>query len=68
MTLLIDDELPKLNGINILEKIKLLDKKSKKIVLLEKDKLTIAKHYIEDGFDNFIDKTKLIEELKQKID
>ncbi len=66
--ILIDDELPKLNGINVLEKIKLLDKKSKKIVLLEKDKLTIAKHYIEDGFDNFIDKTKLIEELKQKID
>ena len=34
--------------------------------MLEEDKLFIAKHYLKDGFYNYIDKTNLIEELKNK--
>lgn len=65
--ILIDDEMPLMNGINVLEKLKELKNKSKMIVLLGKDKLFIADHYVEDGFDDFIDKTKLFDEIKEKF-
>ncbi len=65
--ILIDDEMPLMNGINVLEELVKLKNKSKKIVLLEKDKLFIAEHYVKDGFDNYIDKTNLKEELDKKI-
>ncbi len=65
--ILIDDEMPLMNGINVLQEMNKLKDKSKKIVLLGRDKLFIAKHYIEDGFDDFIDKEKLIKEIEEKI-
>ena len=65
--ILIDDEMPLMNGINVLDELVKLKNKSKKIVLLEKDKLFIAHHYVEDGFNNYIDKTNLVKELDEKI-
>ena len=65
--ILIDDEMSLMSGISVLEELKKLKNRSKKIVMLEKDKLFIAKHYVQDGFDDFIDKTKLVEEIKKKF-
>ncbi len=65
--ILIDDEMSLMNGINVLYELNNLKNKSKKIVLLGKDKLSIAKHYLKDGFDNFIDKENLNQELEEKI-
>lgn len=65
--ILIDDEMPLMNGINVLDELVKLKNKSKKIVLLEKDKLFIAHHYVKDGFNNYIDKTHLVKELDEKI-
>lgn len=65
--ILINDEMSIMNGIEIVEKLNELHNKSKKIVLLNKDKLFIADHYLEDGFDDFIDKTNLLEELNNKL-
>ena len=56
-----------MNGIEIVDKLNALNNQSKKIVLLNKDKLFIADHYLEDGFDDFIDKTNLLEELNNKL-
>ena len=65
--ILINDEMSIMNGIEIVEKLNELNNKSKKIVLLNEDKLFIADHYLEDGFDDFIDKTNLLEELNNKL-
>ena len=65
--ILIDDEMPLMHGINVVKEINKLKNKSKEIVLLNKDKLFIAKHYLEDGFDDYIDKSDLIEEIKKKL-
>lgn len=65
--ILIDDEMPLMNGINVVQEINKLKNKGKEIVLLNKDKLFIAKHYLKDGFDDYIDKTNLIEEINKKL-
>jgi len=65
--ILIDDEMPLMNGINVVQEINKIKNKSKEIVLLNKDKLFIAKHYLEDGFDDYIDKSNLIEEVNKKL-
>ena len=65
--ILINDEMSIMNGIEIVEQLNKLNNKSKKIVLLNEDKLFIADHYLEDGFDDFIDKTNLLEELNNKL-
>ena len=65
--ILIDDEMPLMNGINVVEEINKIRNKSKEIVLLNKDKLFIAKHYLQDGFDDYIDKSNLIEEINNKF-
>lgn len=64
--ILMKDEMELMSAISILQQLKPFKDKSKKIVMLEEDKLFIAKHYLKDGFDNFIDKTKLVEELENK--
>ena len=64
--LLIDDELEEMSALSVIQAIDGLKDKSKRIVMLEEDKLFIAKHYLKDGFYNYIDKTNLIEELKNK--
>ena len=65
--ILINDELSPTSGMAVLQELKTLKDKSKKIVMLEEDKLFIANHYLDDGFDQFIDKTKLQDELRKKV-
>lgn len=65
--ILINDEMTLMSGISILKELKALKNASKKIVLLKEDKLFISKHYLKDGFDDFIDKRKLLDELGKKI-
>ncbi len=65
--IIIDDEMSLMNGINVLYELNKLQNKSKKIVLLGKDKLFMAKHYLQDGFDKYIDKSNLNKEIKEKI-
>lgn len=65
--ILIDDDMKLMSGISLLRKLNNLKNKSKKIVLLEKEKVSIGHHYIEDGFDDYIDKSRLQEEINNKI-
>ena len=65
--ILIDDDMKLMSGISLLKELNNLKNKSKKIVLLEKEKVSIGHHYIEDGFDNYIDKSRLQEEIDNKI-
>lgn len=64
--ILIDDEMKTMNGLKTINSLKELDNHSKKMILLEKDKIFIGHHYIEEGFDNFIDKNNFLEELEKK--
>lgn len=64
--ILIDDEMKLMSGISLLNKLIELNNKSKKIVLLEKNKVSISHHYIKDGFDDYIDKSELLKELENK--
>lgn len=65
--ILIDDDMKLMSGISLLDELKAMNNGSKKIVLLEKEKVSISHHYIEDGFDDYIDKSKLNDEIKKKI-
>jgi len=65
--ILIDDEMEIMNGIKLIEEMKKLNVEGKKLVLLNKDKIFIGHHYIKEGFDEFIDKSKLEEEIKNKL-
>ncbi len=64
--ILIDDEMLTMSGMALLQELNKLKNKSKKLVLLEDNKLFIAKHYVDDGFDDYIDKTNLSEEINKK--
>jgi len=64
--ILIDDEMKLMSGMSLLNRLIELDNKSKKIVLLEKNKVSISHHYIKDGFDDYIDKSELFKELENK--
>ena len=55
-----------MNGINVLQELDKLNNKSKRIILLKEDKLFIADHYLEEGFSDYVDKTKLMEEIDKK--
>lgn len=61
--IIIDDELETMSGISLLKELNKEKYKSKKIVILNKDKLFISDHYIEDGFNDYIDRGNLIKEL-----
>ena len=65
--ILIDDDMKLMSGISLLKELNKLGSNSRKIVLLEKNKVSIGHYYIEDGFDAYIDKSKLIEELEKKL-
>lgn len=64
--ILIDDEMAVMNGLPLLRELKELGNNSKKIVLLEKGKNFIGHHYIKEGFDDYIDKSRLLEEIETK--
>jgi len=62
--ILIDNELTNESGIDVLKQIK--DKTTKPIIILiNKDEEFISKHYLEDGFNEFIIKEELDSELKK---
>jgi len=62
--ILIDDELKNESGLEVLNKIK--DMTEKPIyIMLNKNKEFMSKHYIEDGFTNYIIKDNLKEEIKK---
>ena len=62
--ILIDDVLTNESGIEVLNQIKDLTNKPK-IIILNENKKFMSKHYIEDGFDNYIIKENIEEELKK---
>ncbi len=66
--IILDDEMNSINAINILEKLKENKKfKTPVIVMLEKSKLSISKHYLAAGFIDYIDKSKLDVEIKRVV-
>ena len=66
--IMIDDELETMSGISLLKELNKEKDKSKKIVILDKDKLFISDHYIEDGFNDYVDRENLIKELDRIFD
>lgn len=64
--ILIDDEMKTMNGLKIIKELKNMDNSSKKMIMLEKDKVFIGHHFVEEGFDDFIDKSNFLEEIKSK--
>lgn len=65
--ILIDDEMPNINGFMLFNKLQETGNDSKKIVMLDNSKEFIAKHYINDGFEDYILKNNLIKELETKL-
>ena len=65
--ILIDDDMKLMSGISLLKELNKLGNNSRKIILLEKDKVSIGHYYIEDGFDAYIDKNKLSDEIDKKL-
>lgn len=64
--LIIDDDMPQESGINTLEKLKKIKGFNvPSIVTLNKDKEFLCDKYLEDGFDDYILKDKLPEEIKK---
>lgn len=64
--IIIDDEMTLMNGLPLLKELKKLENESRKIILLEQDKQFIGHHYIKEGFNDYIDKSRLLEELEKK--
>lgn len=64
--LIIDDDMPQESGINTLEKLKKIKGFNvPSIVTLNKDKEFLCDKYLEDGFNDYILKDKLPEEIKK---
>lgn len=67
--IILDDSMNKTNAIDILQELKRNENfKTPVIIMLEEKKLSIAKHYLNDGFADYIDKTKLDVGIKRIID
>ena len=66
--IILDDEMNGVNAINILQKLKENKKfKTPVIIMLEEKKLSISKHYLNEGFIDFIDKSRLDAEIKRVV-
>ncbi len=66
--IILDDEMNGVNAINILQKLKENKKfKTPVIIMLEEKKLSISKHYLNEGFTDFIDKSRLDAEIKRVV-
>ncbi len=67
--IILDDAMKSMNALDVLKKLKENENfKTPVIIMLEEKKLSIAKHYLNDGFADYIDKTKLDVEIKRIID
>lgn len=64
--ILIDDEMNVMNGLKLINELNELKNYSKKIILLEKEKVFIGHHYLKEGFNDYIDKSIVIKELNSK--
>ncbi len=64
--ILIDDEMKTMNGLKIIKSLKDENDTSKKMIMLEKDKVFIGHHFVDEGFDDFIDKSNFLEEILKK--
>lgn len=63
-----DDEMSPMTGINLLEKLKENQKLNiPMVILLDKNKESIKEHYLKDGFNDYILKENLKEELDRII-
>lgn len=63
-----DDEMSPMTGINLLEKLKENQKFNiPMVILLDKNKESIKEHYLKDGFNDYILKESLKEELDRII-
>ncbi len=66
--IILDDEMKEKNAINILKELQKNAKfKTPVIVMLDEKKLSISKHYLADGFADFIDKSRLDAEIKRVV-
>ncbi|NMA50612.1 MAG: response regulator transcription factor, partial [Mollicutes bacterium] len=67
--IIIGDELKGINGISILRELqKLEDFKTPIIIIVDKNKENLAKHYLEQGFDNYILYSNFEEDLNKVLD
>ena len=67
--IIINDELRPVNALPTLQKLKEIKKfNTPVVVLLDKNKEFIKRHYLEDGFDDYILRSNLEEEIKRIID
>ena len=67
--IIINDELRPVNALPTLQKLKEIKKFNiPVVVLLDKNKEFIKRHYLEDGFDDYILRSNLEEEIKRIID
>ncbi len=67
--IIIDDAMNKMNALDILKALKANENfKTPVVIMLEEKKLSISKHYLADGFSDFIDKSRLDVEIKRIID
>ena len=64
-TIIIDDELKGDSGIDVLKELQKNKITIPKIIMLDKSKEFIAEHYIEDGFNDYIIKEDVDEQLKK---
>lgn len=63
-----DDEMSPMTGINLLEKLKENQKLNiPMVILLDKNKESIKEHYLKDGFNDYVLKENLKEELDRII-
>ena len=67
--ILLDDEMKQISGYEVFKKLKNIKKfKTPVIITLEKDKEFIKKHYINDGFSDYLLKSDIDNELKRIMD
>ena len=64
-TIIIDDELKGDSGIDVLKELQKNKITIPKIIMLDKSKEFIAEHYIEDGFNDYIIKEDIDEQIKK---
>lgn len=66
--IILDDKMNLMNAIDVLKSLKELKNfDTPVVIMLEEDKLSLAKHYLNDGFNDYINKAKLDVEIKRII-
>ena len=63
--IIIDEDLNEESGINVIKEIKKIHKNLPSLALINKKNTFLEKHYIEDGFDDFLIKEDYIKEINK---